>query len=353
MLIRAALPAVTLASVLIAGPMLREYALPLGFLLGNAVVFALMAREARYRYVPRVTIRKEWERKVFASAGVVMSTGLIARARPMIRNYLASLLGPGAIAALGLANRLVEPLERTAFTGLKMLMFSRSVKLFVAQDAKSLGRLYETGLAVTFLLMAPMVWWIALNNDLLVRLLFMRGAFGPEMSAMVSLALLGLIPSVVLAGVNQMMSNAFYATGRVVVPAVVMPLGTLAYAAVAPALMGAFAILGLAVAISVAAAVDFVLLALWLPKQVESFSIAKTARAIALYVVASGASFTAAKIVLADLGVGGVVHAGIALVAGGAVYLGLLWIARDANLGVLLRYARIRGRPHSQATSAG
>jgi putative peptidoglycan lipid II flippase len=348
-LIRVALPLVTLAVLLMGGPWLREYALPLGFLLGNCAVFLLMAREATYSYVPRLSVRKEWERKVFTNSAVVMGSGLIARSRPVIRNYLASLLMPGAIAALSLANRLVEPLERAAFTGLRMLMFSRTVKLFVAQEAKTLGRLYETGLRVSFLLMAPMVWWVALNSEALVRFMFMRGAFDAEMTLLVSLALIGLIPSAVLAGVSQLMSNAFYATDRVMVPALVMPLGTLLYLAIAPPLTAAFDILGLAMTISITSGVDFLIMFVLLPKQVSGFDGFRTARNIALYVGAAGFAFVLANETLRSLNVGDLWRMPLSALGGAAIYLTVLRAVRDSSLERLYQYVQAWGRPQGPA----
>src|SRR5690606_8875369 len=147
-------PVVTLASVLGLGPFLGEYALPIAYTTGKLVAFVLLARGARYRYRPRLTIRPEWEGKVVRNSAILMGSGLLVRTRGLIGNYLASTLGEGAISALALGYKLVEPLERTTFGGVRMLMYSRTARLAVDENAGEMSRLYRLGVAASFMLVA-------------------------------------------------------------------------------------------------------------------------------------------------------------------------------------------------------
>src|SRR5689334_3543594 len=174
---RTALPAANLAGLLLLAPWLDEYCLPVGYLIGHVSVFLLLLRGLPYRYRPQIELRSGFERRVFANSAIVMSTGLLARSKSIFLNYLASLLGSGAIAAVALASKLTEPLERSAFTGIRMLMFSHTVRLAVADDRRGIGALYSRGLRAAFLVMAPLIWWIALNSAALVQALFLHGEF--------------------------------------------------------------------------------------------------------------------------------------------------------------------------------
>ena len=181
---RIALPAANLLGIVALSPWLGEYCLPVGYLLGNVAVFLLLLRRLPYRYRPYMAFRAGFERRVFMNSAIVMSTGLIARSKSIIMNFLASQLGSGAITALALANKLTEPLERSAFTGIRMLMFSRTVRLVVADDRGALGSLYSMGLRAAFLVLVPLLWWIGLNSDPVVQILFRHGEFiaGPWIS---------------------------------------------------------------------------------------------------------------------------------------------------------------------------
>src|SRR5262245_17264831 len=226
---RLALPAANLGGMLLFAPFAGEYCLPIGFLVGHVVVFFMLLARAPYRYRPRIMIRADLERRVFTNSAIVMSTGLIARTKSIIMNYLGSTLGGGAIAALALATKLTEPLERSAFSGLRMVMFSHTARLFVERTERALSEVYRLGLCISFLLLAPLLWWVTLNGDEIVRVFFQRGQFTPEMAGLVTGALVGLVPSVLFIGLNQLLTNAFYAMDKVKVPAIVMPFGTVVY----------------------------------------------------------------------------------------------------------------------------
>ena len=52
-----------------------------------------------------------------------------------------------------------------------------------------------------------------------MRVFFQRGQFTPEMGALVTGAVVGLTPSVLFVGLNQLLTNAFYAMDKIKVPA--------------------------------------------------------------------------------------------------------------------------------------
>jgi putative peptidoglycan lipid II flippase len=339
-LTHAALPAANLLGLLVLAPWLREYCLPVAYLVGHATVFLLLLRRLPYRYRPQMKLRPGFERRVFANSAIVMSTGLIARSKSIILNYLASLLGSGAIAAVALASKLTEPLERSAFTGIRMLMFSQTVRLVVARDRPSIGALYSIGLRAAFVVLAPLLWWIALNSEALVRLLFQHGNFTAEMAALVAAVLFALVPSVLFLGVNQLLSNAFYAMDRVKVPAVVMPFGTLVYLAAAVPLSAWLGTQGLAVATTVASMAVFAALLIAIARQVPEIGLLRTSRELAFYAVLAGTAMLGAVVFLTRLGAPPLAVAAASLVLATAGYALALHLTGDRTFRALLRLAR-------------
>jgi putative peptidoglycan lipid II flippase len=337
---RTALPVVNLAGMLALAPWLGEYCLPVTYLLGHLAVFMMLLRRLPYRYRPHIALRPGFERRVFANSAVVMSTGLLARSKSIVVNFLASQLGPGVISALALASKLVEPLERGAFTGIRMLMFSHSVRLVVARDRSALGTLYNRGLCASFLVLTPLIWWIALNSGALVELLFLRGQFTPGMATVVAGVLLGLIPSALFLGVNQLLSNAFYAMDRVTVPAIVMPLGTLVYIAAAFPLSAALGAQGLAVATSTAAVGVFVVLFVAVGRYVPEIGVLRTAGQLAFYAVLGGTAMLASVAGLTSFGWSAAGIAAVSLPVGTAAYCAALYAGGDRTFRSLLQVAR-------------
>lgn len=337
---RAALPVANLAGLLVLAPWLDEYCLPVTYVIGHAAVFVLLLRGIPYRYRPQLKWRPGFERRVFGNAAVVMTTGLVARTKSIVVNYLGSQLGSGAITALALASKLTEPLERSAFTGIRMLLFSDTVRLVVASDRRALGALYSKGLRASFLVLVPFLWWLALNSGALVQLLFVRGEFTPEAATLVAAVLLALTPSVLFVGVNQLLSNAFYAMDRVTVPAIVMPLGTIVYCAVAFPLASQLGTQGLAIATSATSLALFVGLLAVLARYVPEIGLLRTAGALTFYTALGGTAMLAAEAAVGALDWTPLGVAAAALPLGTAVYAAALYLGGDRTMLALLALVR-------------
>ncbi len=337
---RTALPAANLLSIVALAPWLGAYCLPVGYLLGHVAVFALLLRGLPYRYRPYMAMRAGFEKRVFMNSAIVMSTGLVARSKSIVMNYLASQLGSGAITALALATKLTEPLERSAFTGIRMLIFSRTVRLVVADDRPALGSLYSMGLRAAFLVLVPLLWWIGLNSDAVVQILFRHGEFTPEMATLVAAVLLGLVPSVLFLGLNQLLSNAFYAMDRVMVPAVVMPLGTLLYIGCAIPLSAAYGTPGLAVATTVSSLAVFLAMLVIVGRQLPEIGLLRTAGQLSLYAVLGGTAMLGAVAALAAADLTPMALLGLSLPLGATAYGAALFFGGDRTFRALLELAR-------------
>jgi putative peptidoglycan lipid II flippase len=267
-----------------------------------------------------------------------MSSGLLVRTRALFGTYFSSLLGEGAVSALQLGYKLVEPLERTTFSGVRMLMFSRTARLAVEENSGEISRLYRLGVAASFLLLAPPLAWMCYEGKFLVGLLFERGAFDMRMTELVALAIIGFTPSVLIAGVNGVLSNAFYALDKVKVPALVLPFGTVAYLVVAPLAYKPFGVLGLAISPSAAHGVSFLLLLYFLGKQLPTLrSGALFARVIG-YTALAAATFGAAKLLLSFVEWPAMLEAASVLAVGGLLNFGALAALRDPTLLHLYGY---------------
>jgi putative peptidoglycan lipid II flippase len=349
---RLALPVANLAGMLLLAPFVGEYCLPLSYLVGHVTVFFMLLRKAPYRYRPRIALRPDLERRVFANSAIVMGTGLIARTKSIIMNYLGSTLGGGAIAALALATKLTEPLERSAFWGLRMMMFSHTARLFVERNERAVAELYKKGIKASFLLLAPLLWWVGLNGEEIVRVLFQRGEFTGEMAGLVAGALVALIPSVLFIGMNQLLSNGFYAMNRVKVPAIVMPFGTAVYVGAAVPLGALLGTQGLALATTVTAAVTFVALFACFARVLPDLRALRTALKVLFYALLAGATMIAATGLLRSLGGSPFVVAALSLPLGAAFHSGVLAASGDETFQMLFRFAQGFWRAGGARTAA-
>jgi putative peptidoglycan lipid II flippase len=349
--IRLALPVMNLVAILALAPVLREYSLPVGFLAGHAAMFVLLARRARYAYRPHLKLRKHLERRVFANTAIVMSTGLISRTRSIVINALASMLGGGAITALAFATKLTEPLERAAFSGARMLIFSRAARLYADARIPELGRLYSVALRVSFMALAPLVAWVALNSDAIVAAMFARGEFTAGMTALVGAVLAAAAPVVLVAGTGHLLANAFYAMGRVSVPAVVMPLGMLVFVVAALPLARVLGAEGIALAITISATTVCAALLAALAREIRTEAWGRVALQALGYAALGTAVMGSLSSAARELGGHGPAAAIASLLCGAGAYFGVLAVAGDDALGTVARLGRqwFLGRPQRTA----
>ncbi len=338
--IRLSLPIMNLAAIVTLGPFLHEFCLPLGFLAGHIMIFVLLARRARYTYWPRITIRRHLERRIFTNAAIVMSTGLIARTKSIVINLLASTLGDGAIAALAFATKLTEPLERASFTGARMFIFSRAARLNADDEIIELGKLYRVAVRIGFMVLVPLLWWVMLNSDTIVGVMFARGEFTAQMAALVAAALAASAPSVLFSGVGQLLANAFYAMGRVTVPALTLPFGMLVFVVVASVLSRTLGTQGIALATTLSAATIFGVFFVTISRTLRQLAWGRVALQLIGYCVLGGVVAGAVTTVVRQLGWPPVATMITTLPLVVGLYCAVLIAAGDPLFGMVTRVGR-------------
>jgi peptidoglycan biosynthesis protein MviN/MurJ (putative lipid II flippase) len=220
-----------------------------------------------------------------------------------------------------------------------MLMFSRTARFAVDGNSSEIARLHQIGIQASFLLLTPLLWWMGLHADVIVRSLFLRGEFDLRMATMVSLALIGALPSV-LFGVNTLLSNAFYAMDRIAVPALVMPLGTLILLGVAPVLSARYGVLGLTLGTSISMAAVLLLLVTLLSRRVTEFRAMGTVWALARYSFIAALALGVLALAFDHYGLSPLLSAGLSLPAGLLIYVLLLLALRDSTLEFVYRFVR-------------
>jgi putative peptidoglycan lipid II flippase len=184
---------------------------------------------------------------------------------------------------------------------------------------------------VAFLLLSPLLWWVGLNSHAIVQLFFERGQFTPEMADLVGGTLTALIPSVLFLGVNQMLSNAFYAMNRVAVPAAVMPFGTLIYVAIAVPMSAILSTEGIALATTTTAVVTFGALLVCLARLVPAIRPARTAVHLASYGFLAGGALLTTNVLMGAFDLPPLAVAVLSLPLGVGLYVLALALLGDAT----------------------
>jgi peptidoglycan biosynthesis protein MviN/MurJ (putative lipid II flippase) len=125
-----------------------------------------------------------------------------------------------------------------------------------------------------------------------------------------------------------------------------MPVGTVAYLAVAPNVYEPYGVLGLALSPSAAYAVVFLLLLFFLDKRLPTLRGGALLAKAAGYVALSIAAYGLPKLLLSRIDWPGLAEAAVAGAAGTLLYLGVLIAVRDRTLRDVYAYFR---RAHPRA----
>jgi len=328
-LCKLALPITLLCSIIFGRDALGEYSLPVGLLLGNIIVFILLARTADYRYQFIADYKSTHIKQIFVNSGILISTGVIARSRIIIERYFGSMMDAGAISSMAMADRLCTPLYHSATIGVRMIAFTKASKLYADQQLKQIGLLHNDALIAVFLMVVPMVVWIAYHSSQIVALLFMRGNFTSDMHYLVTMALIGLLPSVIAKSTSQIMMNVFYVTNKVAVPAILGIAGTILYLICVYPLSDAYGVLGLAMAQSVSFVVVFFVLILLLSRELEWFSAGKVLGKLFYYLAVSGISVWAAASIAGLIEGYYVFQLIVSFMIASLLYIALLAVTKD------------------------
>lgn len=257
---RFALPAFAVATynagvivgVLALAPVFGVRALVLGLIIGALGQLGLQAAGLRSfwrAYRPRVDLQDPAVRRVLALYGPVAAGMLVTIAGYVIDRNLASRLPAGNLSAMQYATTVIQfPLGfvglATAYAVLPTL--SRVSPAGSEESATAYRETLLFGLKLILLLMLPALAALAVLAQPVVAVLFERGAFTPEASALTARVLLAYAPQLPLTAMDYLLITAFYARQDTRTPVLVGVVATGFYLVVALSLVGPLGAVGLA-----------------------------------------------------------------------------------------------------------
>jgi len=182
----------------------------------------------------------------------------------LVDNKVASYLQGGGISALQYAMRLFQlPLGVFAVSIATALLPRFSADL-VRGDAARFSKRLTDGISLSaFILLPAMVGLYAIGPDL-IRLLFEHGSFSAADAARTGTALFYYLAGIFPYGLVFLFTRAFYALGRTRVPLLASAAAMVANVAFDLVLVGPMKVGGLALATSISGAVDAIVLAFFL-----------------------------------------------------------------------------------------
>ena len=267
---------IILGGVLLAGR-LEVTSLAVGVLIGAFLQVAIQIPGLRgVRLRPALNLSHPGVRVILRLYAPVALGLVVSNIGVIIDRNLASGTGEGSLAAMRFATTLVQfPLglvataasfavlptlsrqataEAREAVSHKLSALSTQNSALAPQNPESstqhsaYASTLRMGMKMILLLIVPAAVGLAVLREPVIQLLFQRGAFTQDATALTSLAFLGYSPGIAFAAVDQLLIFAFYARKDTRTPVLVGVMAIFVYLAVALSLVGSMGMMGLVLA---------------------------------------------------------------------------------------------------------
>ena len=330
------------------------YAYAIGVLAGTVVQFLLPLPWLRGRG-GRLTLRLDWRdenvrRVLKLMLPVTIALGLINLSL-LINSLFATLVSDQAPAAIDKAFRVYQLPQGLFSISIATILFP-TLSRFAARGAHAdLRRTMGNGMRQICLLLIPSAVAMAVLAEPIIRLVYQRGAFGPEATDLTSTALVWWSISLPFQGVSLLFSRTFFSLQQPRATTVLAGLNLLVNAALSAALYGPFEIAGIVLGTVVGTIVMCVSQGLLLRRELEGIEGGRTlAAALRMLLAAAllgGVSYAVWYGLDSALGrsfIAQAISVLTALTAGFATYAAAVWVMRVPEAHQIWRLLMSRGR---------
>jgi putative peptidoglycan lipid II flippase len=246
----------------------------------------------------------------------------------IINSTLGSLVAEEAPRAIDAAFRVYMLPQGLFSVAIATVLFPALSRLATRGDRDGLRALNASGTRQIFLMLLPAAAFTLVLAEPITRLLYERGAFGPEDTDRVTSALVWFSVSLPFSGANLLLTRTFFSLQRPWIPTRVALLSLLVNAAVSLALYAPFGIPGIVIGTVVSTAATTFALAFALRRELAGrleagttlLAVARMTAAAAVLAAVSYAVWRGLDRLLGDALAAQAIAVGAALVAGSAAY---------------------------------
>ncbi|MDF9406958.1 MAG: putative peptidoglycan biosynthesis protein MurJ [Pelotomaculum sp. PtaB.Bin013] len=257
-------------AVLALGSLWGVYGMTLGVLVGGvagAVVQLPALRRVGFSFRPGVALNHPDLKKIFKLILPITIGFSISETYILIDRYLASGLAEGSIAALNYANRLIQMPLGLFVTAVGTAVFPSLTRKAAEKDLRGLGEGVLRSLRLVVLACVPSAIVLLVLREPLVTLFFKRGVFDDRAAGMTAIALFFYAFGLVGQAGEFILTRGFFSLQDTRTPMVLSAIAVLVNLGFSLALIGSLRHGGLALANSIAALVDMILLTFFLNRR--------------------------------------------------------------------------------------
>ena len=309
----------------------------IGFALRGLGCWAIAGRNG-YRYTPDFHMGGAVKEAILLALPIFIG-GSVAQINTFVDRMLASNLEKGSVSALTYGNEIINAIVMLTVTILVTIIYPKLNQAFAQGDRVSIGTLTEKGINVLALLAVPLSLGAMVYAVPVIRLVYERGAFTAEDTAVTASAFFCYAIGLTFLAVNQLITKVFYSlhdTKTAVYCSIVSVICNIVLNLI---LVRPLAHAGLALATSIAQCINALLLYYTFKKKYPDIALLHSKKKLLLIVVLSVVSVAISYLCFTLLSdtikcsqaislIGAVVTAGIC-------YLILLKVAKFEELSIL------------------
>ena len=309
----------------------------LGFALRGFGCWAIAGRSG-YRYTPDLHMGDAVREAILLALPIFLG-GSVAQINTFVDRMLASSLETGSVSALTYSNEIINAIVMLTVTVLVTILYPRLNQAFAAGDRTLVGTLTERGINVLALMAVPFSMGAMVYAAPVIRLVYERGAFTAEDTAVTASAFFCYAIGLSFLAVNQLITKVFYSLHDTKTAVYCSVISVVCNIVLNLILVRRLAHAGLALATSIAQIINALLLYYAFKGKYPDITLLHSKKKLVQIAACSAASVGISYLcfwLLSDtIKCSQVLSLAGAVVSAGIVYLALLKVLKFEELGIL------------------
>jgi putative peptidoglycan lipid II flippase len=335
---------IAVITIIVLSGIFSQYYLAFGWLLGYIVRFivaAILAKKKKFSYTPTIG-RDDNIKSIFSLAVPVFIGSSIGQINVFVDKTLASGLPEGSVAALNYGMLLITLVTGLTISILTTILYPRLAQANSQLDKERFSDIIGTGITLIAIVAIPCSLGAMVYSKQIVQIVFERGAFDPIATTFTAIAFFYYAIGLLFMSVNDLMIRAYYSMHDMKTPLIFGGLAVVVNITLNLILIRYMGIAGLALATSIAALSNTMLLFGGIKFKYPEINILKSKAKLAkIALSAIGAvsiSFVVYQFVIMPLNyiiVARMAQLSIAVTVAGMVYFLLLYIMKIEELNMI------------------
>ena len=276
-----------------------HYYLVFGLLIGSCfrlIYISVNARKSGYHYSPNFSLGEPIKKILYMSIPVFIGSSVF-QINSFVDKALASGLPEGSVSALNYGMILISLITGLTVTLLVTLIYPKITKAFTLENLEEFNNIVEKGTGTIAIITIPFSMGILIFSDEVVQIVYERGAFDPTATALTSGAFFFYGIGLVFFSFNELLIKVFYSMRNTKAPIVCSGISVIINITLNLLLIEPMAHKGLALATSIAAMTNSLLLYLWMRKKYPKIKIIGSGMKILKVIITSFFAVLAAWVV--------------------------------------------------------